>query len=120
MDTGLLWYEPSRGTPLVDRVDSAAQRYVERYGVAPNLALVAVEEYEPLPRITVRADRRIRPGHLLIGVEPSERGLRRWQPERRSSDDIEVALLNPDGSVRSSLRPQSGVRSSGRKKAVAR
>ncbi|MCS6802124.1 MAG: hypothetical protein RMM58_05875 [Chloroflexota bacterium] len=104
VEMGLLWYEPNRMVPLADRIDAAAARYLERFGVAPNVCLVAASELEPFSRITLRGDKRIQPGYLLIGVEHEE-ALPPWQPERRSSDEAEIALLAPDGRVLQRLRP---------------
>ena len=104
LEMGLLWYEPSRGVPLAERVDAAAHRYLERFGEAPNICLVAPSDVEPFDRIAVRSDLRIRPGYLLVGVEREE-ALPAWRPARRSSDDVEVALLAPDGRIVRRLRP---------------
>ena len=104
LEMGLLWYEPSRGVPLAERIDAAAARYIERFGELPNVCLVAASELEPFDRIAVRSDTRMRPGYLLIGVERDET-LPEWEPVHRSSDDVEVALLAPDGRVVRRLRP---------------
>ncbi|MFN8535071.1 MAG: hypothetical protein U0556_16150 [Dehalococcoidia bacterium] len=104
IEMGLLWYEPSRGVPLADRIDAAAERYSERFGELPNICLVAQSEIAEFDRVAVRSDRRIRPGYLLIGIERGE-DLADWRPLRRSSDEEEVALLAADGTVLQTLRP---------------
>ena len=76
---GLLWYEPNAKVLLPDRIDQAAARYQQRFGEAPNICLVAPSEAVPCPQITVRADRRIQPGYLLIGIERGE-DLPAWRP----------------------------------------
>ncbi|GIW09309.1 MAG: hypothetical protein KatS3mg061_0366 [Dehalococcoidia bacterium] len=76
---GLLWYEPNPKVLLTDRIEQAAARYQQRFGEAPNICLVAPSEAVPCPQITVRADRRIQPGYLLIGIERGE-DLPAWRP----------------------------------------
>lgn len=104
IEMGLLWYEPSRGVSLAERIDAAAERYLQRFGEAPNVCLVASSELEPFDRLTVRSDKRIQPGYLLLGLDRDE-DLPPWRPERRSSDDAEIALLAPDGRVLVRLNP---------------
>lgn len=104
IEMGLLWYEPSRGVPLAERIDAAAERYLERFGEAPNVCLVSPSEVEAFDRIAVRGDKRIQPGYLLVGIERDEQ-LPEWTPQRRTSDEAEVALLAPDGRVICQLRP---------------
>lgn len=104
IEMGLLWYEPNRGVSLAERIDAAAERYLQRFGEAPNVCLVASCELEPFDRITVRSDTRIQPGYLLLGLDRDE-DLPAWRPERRSSDDAEIALLAPDGRVVLRLKP---------------
>jgi hypothetical protein len=104
IEMGLLWYEPSRGVPLADRIDAAADRYLERFGEAPNVCMVNQADFAEFPRVTVRVDRRMQPGYLIMGIEREER-LPCWTPERRSSDEVEVQLLAPDGTVLRTLRP---------------
>lgn len=119
LSMGLLWFEPSRGIPLEERVDAAAERYVERFGEAPNLVLVPKEDDTALDRIAVRPDSRIKHGYLLIGKDDECGKLKPWKPLRRSSDDAEVVVFAPDGSVLHSLRPTPKRRIGGKQKRAA-
>lgn len=105
INIGLLWYDPARGIPLVDRVDAAAERYVQKYGVAPNVCLVPETEESVLDRITVRGDRRMRSGHLLVGFDPEDAEATRWRPIEYSSVH-DVVLLGPDGEEVRAYRPR--------------
>lgn len=107
IEMGLLWYEP--GVPLEERVDTAAERYLAKFGIAPNVALANPNEMKTLDRIAVRADKRCGFGHLLIGVDP-DITTGPWRPLRRASDDVEVVVYGSDGTPLSALKPNKGRR----------
>lgn len=72
MDIGLLWYDRDPKTPFAAKVALAAERYRERFGVEPNVALVhpsALGENAAAPGFEVRANAYVRPHHLMVGYD---------------------------------------------------
>ena len=71
MDIGLMWYDKDSRTPFAAKVELAAERYRERFGVEPNLVLVhpsAIGE-GAAPGYEVRASAYVRPHHLVVGYD---------------------------------------------------
>lgn len=77
MTSGLLWYDASAST-LAQKVETAAKRYKEKYGVMPNLCFVnPVDREQDTARgetilvsregIVVRNKETIMPNHLWLG-----------------------------------------------------
>jgi len=77
MDVGMLWFDNDPHTALVAKVSRAADYYLRKYGLAPNLCLVHPSMLGERPdlvegrtgRVAVRSNRAILPGHLWIGTE---------------------------------------------------
>ncbi len=76
MQIGLLWFDndPQRG--LAAKVEEAASRYREKFGVVPNTCYVSQAEWDksgavasPKAGLRVLPARNILPHHFWIGVE---------------------------------------------------
>ena len=68
----LIWFDNDRKRPLRAKVEAAAERYQERFGVAPELVLLnpaQAGEQEQIAGIPVRPTPLVSPNHLYIGVE---------------------------------------------------
>ncbi len=68
----LIWFDNDRKRPLRAKVEAAAERYQERFGVAPELVLLnpaQAGEQEQIAGIPVRPTAFVSPNHLYIGVE---------------------------------------------------
>jgi hypothetical protein len=85
MKTGMLWFDDDPKRSIAEKVERAAQRYREKYGVAPDLCYAnpisladSPESVQPkavsggvgkvMPRITVKHARSILPNHFWLGV----------------------------------------------------
>ncbi len=69
MRTGLLWYDPDPKKPAQTKIDEAAARYHERFGIAPNACHVNPEQPAVHPRLHVVANRWVRPFTFWVGVD---------------------------------------------------
>ncbi len=75
MQSGLLWFDDNPRRSLADKIETAAGRYRERFGRAPNICFVhpqTLEGVEQLPahvRVIERAS--IQPNNFWIGVNSS-------------------------------------------------
>ncbi len=72
MDIGLMWYDKDPKTPFTVKVELAAERYRERFGVEPNLVIVhpsALGEGVTAPGFEVRGNAYVRPHHLMVGYD---------------------------------------------------
>lgn len=71
METGLLWFDDEK-LALKAKIERAAQRYYQKFGVRPNACLVnpaALEGKETkVNGIRIIAARDILPHHFLLGV----------------------------------------------------
>jgi hypothetical protein len=84
----MLWFDDDPKRSIAEKVERAAQRYREKYGVAPNLCYAnptsladSPESVQPktaaaggskgLPRITLKHARSILPNHFWLGVADS-------------------------------------------------
>ncbi|MGI8689800.1 MAG: hypothetical protein ACR2M3_14590 [Thermomicrobiales bacterium] len=68
----LIWFDNDRKRPLRAKVEAAAERYRERFGVVPELVLLnpaQAGEQEQIAGIPVRPTPLVSPNHLYIGVE---------------------------------------------------
>jgi len=72
MNIGMLWQ--SNKKELIDNVRSAAKYYETKYGDKPNVAFVnplSIPEggMDNVDQITVKADDKLAPGYVWMGVE---------------------------------------------------
>lgn len=70
----LMWYDDGRGVTLADKVRDACAAYRDRFGVAPDVALVSADEFpapgvEPPGFITCRAVNTLRRNTVWVGKE---------------------------------------------------
>ncbi len=89
MKSGLLWYDADPKKPIWDKIEEAAQRYYEKFGVRPNTCFVnpaALPQEGPVPEkveskkttharslinaraLRVAAKPTILPNHIWLGV----------------------------------------------------
>ncbi len=75
MDIGMLWYDDSP-TGLKDRVERAADYYLEKHGRQPNLCFVHPDmlktEEDKAKGVVIRKGKGVMPGHFWIGVDESQ------------------------------------------------
>ena len=75
MDIGMLWYDDSP-IGLKERVDRAADYYLEKHGRQPNLCFVHPDmlktEEGKAKGVVIRKGKGIMPGHFWIGVDESQ------------------------------------------------
>jgi hypothetical protein len=77
MEVGMLWQDDDPHTPLTAKVQRAADYYLLKYGVVPDLCLVHPSMLignlalvtDNSGKVAVRPSRVILPGHLWIGNE---------------------------------------------------
>lgn len=68
----LIWYDNDRKRKLAEKVAQAAERYTERFGVAPEIVLLnptQAGEIAAVAGIPVRATPLVAPNFLYIGTE---------------------------------------------------
>lgn len=88
MKTGMLWFDDDPKRSISEKVERAAVRYREKYGVAPDMCYAnpvsladSPESVQPkaassgagkgLSRITLKHARSILPNHFWLGVSDS-------------------------------------------------
>lgn len=93
MNTGLLWFDDSPARSLSDKVLQAAQRYLEKFGDAPNTCHVhpsALSDGEKtVGDVRVSARRSVLPHHFWIGVETKRRSSPAGSVTTQMSFDLE-------------------------------
>lgn len=70
MQSGLLWFDNS-ASPLPQKIQTAARRYQEKFGQAPNTCFVNpsdVADVKTVDTITVAAKTTILRNHLWLGI----------------------------------------------------
>jgi hypothetical protein len=75
----LVWYDNDRKRKLEEKVAQAAERYTERFGVAPAIVLLnpaQAGEAEVVAGIPVRATSLVLPNHVYIGVDEQGEDIR--------------------------------------------
>src|SRR3954464_9663938 len=73
MHVGLMWYDKDPKISFVQKIEEAAERYRDRFGVEPNTCYVnptTLPEGAVVPGLELRVRPTIRPHHLWIGVAP--------------------------------------------------
>lgn len=85
MKIGMLWFDDDPKRPLEEKIERAARRYQEKYGVTPNLCYAnprTVGDAQPtinlrlhagkngknVPQVTLKQARSILPNHFWLGV----------------------------------------------------
>lgn len=85
MKIGMLWFDDDPKRPLEEKIERAAQRYKEKYGVTPNLCYAnprTVGDEQPTmtvkvasnkvgktaAQVTLKQARSILPNHFWLGV----------------------------------------------------
>ena len=72
MTSGLLWYDNSK-KPLAAKIESAAKRYREKFGVNPNRCFVNPAEPDLTApnalNIQVATKTTVMPNHIWLGVD---------------------------------------------------
>lgn len=71
MKSGLLWYDNS-AKPLAAKIEGAAKRYKEKFGVNPNVCFVNPIETDltapPALQIQVATKLTVMPNHIWLGI----------------------------------------------------
>ncbi len=76
MNTGMMWFDNDKHTPLSTKVGQAAEYYRRKYGRHPDICQVhptmftgSEQQESHIGRVTLRPNQIILPGHLWIGVD---------------------------------------------------
>lgn len=69
MNSGLMWYDADPKKPASVKIEEAAKRYREKFGVEPNACHVSPGEEASHDRVQVVPNRWIRPHYFWLGVE---------------------------------------------------
>lgn len=74
MKLGLLWFDDDAKRKVVEKLDEAAERYAERFGVRPTLAHLNPAQAEGLAhrRLRVYGDPGLRRNYFLVGVDDAD------------------------------------------------
>jgi hypothetical protein len=74
MKLGLLWFDDDTKRKVVEKLDEAAERYAERFGVRPTLAHLNPAQAEGLAhrRLRLCGDPGLRRNYFLVGVDEGE------------------------------------------------
>ncbi len=71
MKSGLLWFDNSK-KPITAKIEDAAKRYKEKFGIIPDTCFVNPRdlESETKPSLKIRVDSKatIMPNHIWLGV----------------------------------------------------
>jgi len=88
MRQGLLWFDDDPRRPFERKVEEAVERYVEKFGEAPNTCFVNPCTLPANVRthagVAIRALPTVLPNHFLVGISRSEDG----EEERRGSQGM--------------------------------
>ena len=73
MKSGLLWYDGEKGKSLSEKIEQAAKRYQEKFGVEPNTCFVnpktlTDEKQIKHGRIRIETSNSIQLNHIWLGV----------------------------------------------------
>ena len=94
MKLGLLWFDDDAKRKVVEKLDEAAERYAERFGVRPTLAHLNPAQAEGLAhrRLRLCGDPGLRRNYFLVGVDEGDAPVEQ-PPEARS---VAVAVAEED------------------------
>lgn len=92
MKLGLLWFDDDSRRKVVEKLDEAAERYEERFGVRPTLAHLNPAQAEGLAhrRMKVCGDASLRRNYFLVGVDDAE------APAEERGAAVSIAVAAPD------------------------
>jgi hypothetical protein len=118
MKSGLLWYDPDAKKAARAKVDEAADRYVEKFGVEPNACHVAPGSEAPHDTIAIVSDRLVRPGYFWLGID-DELPVAGPRRSRRDSEAIAITpSTNGPTARRTALRASAPSRRQGVRAAI--
>jgi hypothetical protein len=82
MKLGLLWFDDDAKRKVVEKLDEAAERYEERFGVRPTLVHLNPAQAEGLAhrRLRVFGDASLRRNYFLVGVDDADAPAEEPQP----------------------------------------
>ncbi len=68
------WYDDTPKKSVTEKIEEAIERFVAKFGEAPNVCLVNAENVVAIEGLEVKAAPYVRPNHFWIGREevPSE------------------------------------------------
>jgi hypothetical protein len=106
MKLGLLWFDDDTKRKVVDKLDEAAERYAERFGVRPTLAHLNPAQAEGLVhrRLRVCGDPGLRRNYFLVGQDDAEAPAD-WQPVASPAAEAEAT---PEAEARPTRRRARG------------
>lgn len=67
--TYLAWYDDDRKKEAQTKIDEAIERFVERYGVEPNICLVSEEDQLQHERLIIKPVHRVAKNTFWVGYE---------------------------------------------------
>lgn len=85
MKSGLMWYDSDPRKPSSVKIEEAAHRYREKFGVEPNACHVSLDAAVSHDRLQVVANRWIRPNYFWIGVDEKLPPARRAASQRSTT-----------------------------------
>ena len=91
---GLLWYDADRKRGLQVKMDEAAERYLQKFGVKPNTCHVNPADKTNHPWLHVVENKAIRHNHFWLGVDEElelETTLPHRQGRRSAADEAKIA-----------------------------
>ena len=100
MKLGLLWFDDDTKRKVVEKLDEAAERYAERFGVRPTLAHLNPAQAEGVAhrRMRLFADTGLRRNYFLVGVDDAE------APAEPLPEDSPVAVAAPEDEAQPTRR----------------
>ncbi|HLW02815.1 MAG TPA: hypothetical protein VKT82_29435 [Ktedonobacterales bacterium] len=106
MKLGLLWFDDDAKRKVVEKLDEAAERYEERFGVRPTLVHLNPAQAEGLAhrRLRVCGDASLRRNYFLVGVDDADAAAQ--QPQAVSA----VAVAEPEEEARPARRRSARAR----------
>jgi hypothetical protein len=73
MNAGMLWFDKSKNTPALAKIENAYNYYLKKYGRKPTLVLVHPSMIEPGLMLSINGAeihtyRPVLPGHIWVGM----------------------------------------------------
>jgi len=65
------WFDDTPKKPVTQKIEEAVERYVAKFGSAPNVCLVNVENVAAISGVDVRPVEYVRPNHFWVGRDES-------------------------------------------------
>jgi hypothetical protein len=100
MKLGLLWFDDDAKRKVAEKLDEAAERYEERFGVRPTLVHLNPAQAEGLAhrRLRVYGDASLRRNYFLVGVDDAD------APAEQPLAVSAVAVAEPENETRPARR----------------